>query len=272
MTTSVLSTAAEPGWKNYEDFASGIDRNRLPQTAHWRGKMLDLQLEDNSRLQLNFHASDDLLSWQWGNEQGEARLDEVLLADDCYFFSFLLSPAGWPAPDSQCLALVVNTATRRVLSVRCGIQPAGQIQGGARLTQQFLSGVIAGGAPSGQPPVVTRELIGYRTLNIYSPHHYYEHFYVNSQRYAWQNLRGEQFGQGDMDFATYYKVGPDRYLFAFREKIIPVCSVFFFDYQAGRCTGIFMGLDSSGKASLRPAGALITKMSFNCYPSGIAPL
>lgn len=271
MKGSVLSSAAEPGWKNYEDFATGIDGNRLPPTRHWRGKTLDLQLQAHPPLRLTLQPDDDGLSWQWGEEQGEARVDEVCLDEGLYFFSFLLSPAGWPAPDSQCLALVVNTKTRRVLAVRCTLQPDA-VQGGSRLAQQFMAGTLAGGEASGDVPALTRELIGYRALNIYSPDHYYEHFYVNSQRYAWQNLRGEQFGQGDMDYATYYKFSADRYLFAFREKIIPVCSVFFFDYLNGRCTGIFMGLDSTGEVRLRPAGALISKMSFNCYPNGITPL
>lgn len=271
MKASVLSSAAEPGWKNYEDFAEGINGNRLPSTTHWRGKTLALLLEDRSSLTLTFQAEDDGLRWQWGKERGEAQVDEVCMDEGLYFFSFLLSPAGCPAPDSQCLALVISTVTGRVLAVRCSLQ-AGGAEGGSRLAQQFLPGTLSGGQASGEAPALTRELIGFRALNIYSPNHYYEHVYINSQRYAWQNLRGEQFGQGDMDYATYYKFSTDRYLFAFREKIIPVCSVFFFDYPNGRCTGIFMGLDSSGDLKLRPAGALISKMSFNCYPNGIAPL
>ncbi|WP_249168453.1 MoaF C-terminal domain-containing protein [Erwinia sp. E602] len=271
MKASVLSSAAESGWKNYEDFADGIDGNRLLSTTHWRGRTLVLALEDQPSLTLAFQPDDEGLNWQWGKERGKARVDEVCMDEGLYFFSFLLSPAGGSAPDSQCLALVINTLTRRGLAVRCCLQPAGTA-GGSRLEQQFMSGTLAGGEVSGEAPALTRELIGFRALNIYSPNHYYEHFYVNSQRYAWQNLRGEQFGQGDMDYATYYKFSADRYLFAFREKIIPVCSVFFFDYPNGRCTGIFMGLDSSGDVKLRPAGALISKMSFNCYPNGIAPL
>ncbi|AXU96891.1 MAG TPA: hypothetical protein DD850_14420 [Erwinia persicina] len=266
MNASVLSPLAEPGWKNYDDFSRGIDINRLPSTRHWAGKTLDLALNDGSILQLNFHAAavHHRLTWRWGGEEGEAQIDEVCVSKNRYFFSFPLSAL-------QSLALVMNTTTARALVVRCSILPAAEAQGGSRLSQQFYTGAVATQTPSGFEPQLTRELIGYRTLNIYSPHHYYEHFYVNSQRYAWQNLRGEQFGHGDMDYATYYKFEPDMYLFTFREKIIPVCSVFFFDYQACRCTGIFMGITAAGEVQIRPAGAIISKMSFNCYPAGVVP-
>jgi len=262
---SVLNPSAEPGWKNYEDFAQGIDTNRLPSTRHWQGKNLNLTFEGAEPLRLDFHQ--EALSWRWGNERGVSAVDEVYLSPDRYFFSFALDEQS-----AECLAMVINCATRRVLAVRCGILPVGETQGGSRLTQAFFCGALGDAAPGGKPPELTRELIGYRTLNIYSPHHYYEHVYINTERYAWQNLRGEQFGHGDMDYATYYKFEPDMYLFTFREKIIPVCSVFFFDYQTGRCTGIFMGITASGDVQIRPAGALISKMSFTCYPTGVAPL
>lgn len=264
----VLSAAAEPGWKNYDDFAAGIDTNRLPSTHHWRGKTLNLHFDDEQRLQLFFATDEsDTLRWRWGLRQGEAPVNEVRLSSDRYFFSFPLN-----ASIDECMVLVVNTHTQRALMVHCTLLAEAQTQGGSRLSQDFHPGTLAQKTPHGMVPHLTRELIGYRTLNIYSPNHYYEHFYVNSQRYAWQNLRGEQFGHGDMDYATYYKFEPEMYLFTFREKIIPVCSVFFFDFNRGRCTGIFMGVNASGAVEIRPAGALIKKMSFNCYPQDVHPL
>lgn len=263
--SSVLNPSAEPGWKNYDDFARGIDTNRLPSTRHWQGKVLNLKFDEAAPLRLDFRHG--ALHWTWGSEKGESPVDEVCLSNDRYFFSFSLGEQT-----SECLILVINSITRRVLAVRCSILSPEQALGGSRLAQRFLCGALGDAVPTGHPPALTRELIGYRTLNVYSPNHYYEHFYVNTERYAWQNLRGEQFGHGDMDYATYYKFESDRYLFTFREKIIPVCSVFFFDYLSGRCTGIFMGIASSGEVQIRPAGALISKMSFNCYPIGVVPL
>lgn len=44
---SVLNQNAEPDWKNYDDFARGIDTNRLPGTQDWRGKTLQCSAAKN---------------------------------------------------------------------------------------------------------------------------------------------------------------------------------------------------------------------------------
>ena len=65
----------------------------------------------------------------------------------------------------------------------------------------------------------------------YSPQHVYEHIYLSSQRYAWQNLVGVQRGHGDVDLATTFKFDHNQYVFGFREFIIPVASIFFYNYD-----------------------------------------
>ncbi|MFS7192960.1 MoaF C-terminal domain-containing protein [Serratia proteamaculans] len=267
LNPSVLNQNAEPEWKNYDDFARGIDTNRLPATQDWRGKTLQLAFEQGEQMTLNFSAGHQQLSWAWQGESGEDTYEEVRTSAAQYFLNIPLQ-----TPGNECLTLVLNTDCGRVLMVRSTLLPEHQVASGSRLGQSFHVGQITGMTPLGAAPHLTRELLGYRTLNIYSPNHYYEHFYVNTERYAWQNLRGEQFGHGDMDYATYYKFDEDRYLFTFREKIIPVCSVFFFDFTLGRCTGIFLGLDAAGKVLVSPAGAFIHKMSYNAYPDGVQPL
>lgn len=263
--TSVLNPSAEPGWKNYDDFARDINTHRLPTTRHWAGKRVRVRFDEGPILDMEFSQA-ERVSWQWGAAQGCADVDEVCMSTNRYYFSFALNH-----PATECLVLILNTLSGRALAVRCKVLPVEQAGGGARLSQQFFAGTCGTVQADSEAPHLTRELLGYRTLNIYSPNHYYEHFYVNSQRYAWQNLRGEQFGHGDMDYATYYKFEPEMYLFTFREKIIPVCSVLFFDFITGRCTGLFMGISASGDVQLRPAGAYISKMSFNCYPVGVTP-
>ncbi|CAI0699658.1 Molybdenum cofactor biosynthesis protein F [Serratia entomophila] len=264
---SVLNPNAEPDWKNYDDFARGIDTNRLPATHDWRGKTLQIAFEDGTEMTLRFSADRPQLQWAWQGESGEEVYEEVRTSPAHYFFNVPLQ-----TPGHECLTLVLNSVSGRVLAVRSTLLPEQRVANGSRLGQKFSVGQLAGVTPGGVAPHLTRELLGYRTLNIYSPNHYYEHFYVNTERYAWQNLRGEQFGHGDMDYATYYKFADDMYLFTFREKIIPVCSVFFFDFTLGRCTGIFLGLDAAGQVMVSPAGAFIHKMSYNQYPDGVQPL
>ncbi|CAI1936692.1 Molybdenum cofactor biosynthesis protein F [Serratia ficaria] len=264
---SVLNQNAEPDWKNYDDFARGIDTNRLSASHDWRGKTLRMVFEGGEEMTLRFSADRQRLLWALQGESGEEVYEEVRTSPARYFFNIPLQ-----SPGNACLTLVLNAESGRVLMVRSTLLPEQEVEKGSRLSQAFRVGQIAEVAPGGIVPHLTRELLGYRTLNIYSPNHYYEHFYVNTERYAWQNLRGEQFGHGDMDYATYYKFEDDMYLFTFREKIIPVCSVFFFDFISGRCTGTFLGLDAAGQVRVTPAGAFIHKMSYNAYPDGVQPL
>lgn len=265
----VLNQNAESGWKNYDDFAKGIDTNRLPNTQDWLDKTITIEYSDGGIMELQFVQGEQshlLVNWQYNDEYGCDPCEEVCTSKDHYFFDIQFTDK-----QNESLTLILNIATRRVLTVRSILLPEGKVSNGSRLVQHFQAGVILGGEVTGEEPRPTRELIGYRTLNVYSPNHYYEHFYVNSERYAWQNLRGEQFGHGDMDYATCYKFEEDMYIFTFREKIIPVCSVFFFNYIIGRCTGKFLGITSQGEIQTSRAGAFIYKMSYNCYPTGIAP-
>lgn len=266
--SSVLSSNAELDWKNYDDFAKGIDTNRLPNTQDWLAKEIAIEYAGGHVMTLQFKPGDEsFVSWNYQGEQGCDPYEEVRTSENHYFFDIQFAEKP-----NESLTLILNSMTRRVLAIRSILLPEGQASGGSRLVQHFQAGQVLGGPVSGIEPEPTRELIGYRTLNVYSPNHYYEHFYVNSQRYAWQNLRGEQFGHGDMDYATCYKFEENMYVFAFREKIIPVCSVFFFDYVIGRCTGKFMGVTSLGEVQTRRAGAFIYKMSYNCYPIDVVPL
>ena len=116
--------------------------------------------------------------------------------------------------------------------------------------------------------------IGYelRTFNFYSPNHVYEHTYLSSERYCWQNLVGVQRGHGDVDLATTYKFDEDLYLFTFREFIIPVASVFFYNMRQLRSTGKFLGVASTGEIENSPSGAFIQKASMTFYPKDIQPV
>lgn len=269
---TVLSANAEKDWKNYDDFAKGIATNRLPNTHDLLGKTLELHFDNQMSMSLYFEKehviwTSSSIEQTLGiiNKSGRDPYEEVCTSDQQYFIdiSFIDQP-------KESLTITLNILTRRVLAVKSTILD--EIKEGSRLAQVFLVGVLAGEEATGIIPAPTRELIGYRALNIYSPNHYYEHFYVNSERYAWQNLRGVQFGQGDMDYCSCYKFDDDQYVFTFREKIIPVCSVFFFDYRLGRCTGKFIGITGENEILISPAGAFIQKMSYNCYPNGVAPL
>jgi hypothetical protein len=262
--TSVLAEGAEKGWKNFDDLSVGMDTNRIPNSKDWVGKELKIKFENDKVLELEF--GDDKVKWAWDGENGEDPYEEVRIAPKRYFVDIFFTAKG-----NETLTLVFNSETGRVISVRTIVRDH-LPKGDTRVAQDFLVGEFLGMTPTGEVPGLTRDLIGYRTINIYSDNHTYEHFYVNSQRYAWQCLQGVQKGHGDMDYATYYKLEDNIYLFCFREKIIPVASVFLFDFNKGTNTGKFLGITSEGKIENSRTGATIQKMSFNCYPTGIEPI
>jgi hypothetical protein len=161
-----------------------------------------------------------------------------------------------------------------VLAVRCRVISAEAAAGEPRVPQDFWVGTVGAqeAPPTGIEPHETRDLIGLRTFQVYSPEHTYEHTYLSTQRYAWQCLVGVQRGHGDVDLASYYRFDEDQYVFTFREYRIPVASVFFFNFATARSTGKFLGLTGAGAISNQPAGAFIQKASMTFYPPQHAPV
>jgi len=253
-------------WKNYEDFAAGIDTNRLPTTDALVGKSLALAL-GRQRLTLNFQ-SRDALTWSQGAEQGRDWYEAIEVAPSTFFIDMTFA-----TKPREALTLIVNTQSRRVLSC---LSVAGEVrvEGKPLVDQYFTVGVVGdpGVAPIGIEPGPTRDLIGMRTFQRYSPRHLYEHTYLNSERYCWQCLVGEQRGHGDVDLASYYKFDEDQYLFTFREFLIPVASVFFFNMKDLRSTGKFLGLTKDGAVQNNKAGAFIRKASVTHYDEGAGPV
>ena len=267
MTTAQARPA---GWKNYEDFAAGIATHRLPASDALVGQMFVLHL-DGIGLKLDFKAIHEVAWAETGGFTGTGIdwCEVIEVAPDTFFVD--LTFASRP---QQAMTVIVNTRTRRVLSVRSRIRDAAEAGAEPRVAQDFRAGTLAtGGAPaSGTEPQPTRDLIGLRTWQVYSPEHTYEHTYLSSERYAWQCLVGVQRGQGDVDMASYWKFDDEQYLFTFREFLIPVASVFFFNFASGRSTGKFLGLTGAGQVANNPAGAYMRKASMTHYPPEFGPV
>lgn len=266
------ATHRPPDWKHFDDFAAGIATNRLPASEALVGQVLPLHLpgrvltlRPDSRHTLRWEESGEGLPARSGSDRYEA----VEVAPDTWFVD--LTRAALP---DEAWTVIANTRTRRVLAVRCRILGDAQVAGEPRVAQDFLAGTLGSGpALAGSTaPHETRELIGLRTFQTYSPEHTYEHTYLSSQRYAWQCLVGVQRGHGDVDRASYYKFDDQQYIFTFREYRIPVASVFFFNFESGRSTGKFLGLTGAGEISNQSAGAFMRKASMTVYPSQHEPV
>ena len=254
------------GWKNYDDFAAGIDTNRLPSTQRLAGRTFALRFPGLA-MRLDFRSGTEL-DWSEGADRGTDAYDAVEVAPDTYYIDIVFRTRP-----REALTLVVNTTSLHALAIRCvvGNQP---VAGQPLVSQTFAVGVLASdrAEPSGAPPAPTRDLIGMRTFQRYSPRHVYEHTYLNSERYCWQCLVGEQRGHGDVDLATYYRFDDQQYVFTFREFLIPVASVFFFDMRTLRSTGKFLGVTAAGVVENRKAGAFIRQASLTRYEAGTEPV
>jgi hypothetical protein len=255
-------------WKHFDDFAAGIATNRLPTTKALSGRTLNITLKNGRAIELAFGVADKV-EWREGGEAGADWYEAINAAPDVFFVNMTF--ATRPDEDE---AFIINVKTRRVLSVRERLRPATEAPGEPRVAQVYTPGAIGDPAipPAGFEPAPSRDLVGMTAHYEYSPQHLYEHVYLSSQRYAWQNLVGVQRGHGDVDLATTYKFGHDQYVFGFREFIIPVASIFFSDWGSMRSTGKFLGVTSQGRIENKPAGALIKIKSRTSYDAGNEPV
>ncbi|WP_028921417.1 MoaF C-terminal domain-containing protein [Pseudonocardia acaciae] len=259
--------ANPPDWKTLEELAYGIDTNRLPLTQDLVGRELSVTLTDGTGLTLNFTGG-DTVSWSDGELADADRYEAVRVDTHTYFVE-----VWFHARERVSLTLIANMGSRRALAVFSTVAEV-PTEGEPQVGQRFVPGVIEdpSAPPTGPEPAPTRDLLGKRILNDYSPNHLYEHIYVNSNRYCWQCLKGVQQGHGDCDLASYYKFDENRYVFAFREFRIPVATVFFFNMDDMRSTGKFFGIASSGRIENNWGGAFISVLSETRYPDGVRPV
>lgn len=255
-------------WKHFDDFAAGIAHNRLPTTSALVGQTFKITLDDGRKVDLAFTAA-DTVAWSEGSKAGADWYEALEVSPGVFFINMTF--AATPAEDE---AFIVSTKTRRVMSVRERVREAGEAPGEPRVVQVWMAGVLGDPhvAPAGMKPAPTRDLIGLTAHYEYSPNHLYEHIYLSSQRYAWQNLVGVQRGHGDVDLATTWKFDDGQYVFGFREFIIPVASLFFYNWADMRSTGKFLGVASTGAIQNMPAGAFIQKKFTTEYAAGKAPV
>jgi len=250
----------------YEDYASELTINRLPQTAALVGRTMKITLDSGTAFDLKF--ADRSVVWQSGGEGGTDWCEAVEVAPQTYFIDMTF--AHRPR-ESQ--TFIVSAETRQVLAVRTTMRE-GDLGTEPRAVHHFSAGVAGDPAipPAGRKPAPTRDLIGLRGLYRYSPGQCFEHIYLNSERYAWQCIIGPLRGQADVDCATAYKFDDNQYVFTFREFGLPVSTVFFYNWDQMRTTGKFFAIGEDGRIANTPAGALIMKLSMAFYPLDAQPL
>ena len=263
MTIEPKLDPASDEWRTYDEFAAGIDAYRLPNTD-LSGQELDLMLENGSTISLAFE--DDHVIWSASGSINVASgtrdpYDAVAVRDDVVFLNLPLA-----SREREAVTIIYSTTTNRAVVTHSVIAPEA-VEGTPQVGQTFYPAVTDRGPASGDAPAPSRDLIGMRNVYRYSPNHLYEHVYMSSERYAWQNLEGVQRGHGDMDLSTVWKFDDGLYLFCFREFRISVASVWLHDlgYRL-KTTGIFLGINGEGESEHSRAGGDIYPLGTVRYP------
>src|SRR4051794_10877094 len=202
-------------WKHFDVCGAGIAPSRPATTSALAGRTLKIKLNSGRRVELAFAA--DKVAWREASAAGVDWCETIEVAPQVFFINMTLASR---ADEDE--AFIVNVKTGRVLSVRERLRAASEAPGEPRVAQTYTPGVLEDVAVSGVEPAPTRDLVGMTAHYDYSPNHVYEHVYLSTERYAWQNLVGVQRGHGDVDLTTTYKFDDKQYVFGFREFIIPV--------------------------------------------------
>ena len=159
-------------WKTYDEFAYGIGTNRLPATDALAGSTQKITFEDGRVLDLAF--SSGQAAWSDGNGAGEDTAEVIEVAPDTYFIELIFA-----SRPKEAETIVLNTATRRVLSIYSIVRDKDEAVGEPQVAQIFRPGVLDGDTVSGPVPAESRDLIGLRAHFTYSPNHVYEHTYLS---------------------------------------------------------------------------------------------
>jgi len=251
----------------YEDYASKLAVNRLPQTDVLVNQSMRLVLDSGSSFELEF-VERNKISWKSGDENGTDWCEVVDVAPQTYFIDMTFTQRP-----RQSQTFIVNVQTRQGLAIRT-IMREGDVGKEPRAVHEFSPAVLGDATipPTGRKPGPTRDLIGLRALYDYGPEQIMEHIYLSSERYVWQGIIGPLRGQGDVDMSTVYKFNDNQYIFTFREFGLPVSTVFFYNWDQMRLTGKFFAIGDDRVLANTPAGAIITKLSMAFYPPDLQPV
>lgn len=267
-STAVQDWNSPADWKEMDDFAAGIDGNRIPPTDGLKDHRWQLRRSDDVVTELRFDSADQV-QWTRGSESGTDWYQAIEVSPDVFFLDQTFADRPHVTE-----VTVLHLPTARTVTIESAIaeQPT---PGVPQVSQRFFAGVVDPGdgrTPSGEIPGPTRDLVGWRALYRYSPDHLYEHVYLSSERYCWQCLVGEQRGHGDVDLTTTWKLADDFYVFTFREFLIPVAATWLYDLAAMRSTGKFFGIGRGGAVRNAPGGAHITSLGRVQYPQDGQPI
>jgi hypothetical protein len=258
-----MGQPAANNWIDLENWGKGMDGFKLPSSVELVGKKIKLYFSANNiAITYIFHTA-TFLTWEIleGPDKGQSNTETyeaMRVAPNIYFVDFIKK--NQPKV-SVSMALDLNTGKATVLIATAPDRKEAsqsfvdRLGKGIDLSTVKVSTLHANVNPaSPDEPVVpherTSELVGKRIKYTYSNDHVYEHIYLSDRLFTWHCLVGLEKGLADTEICDYFKITPDIYLFAWREKIMPTFGAVLINLKEMRSNGKTFGLDlASGKFS-----------------------
>ena len=140
----------------YEDYASKLAVNRLPQSGALVDTTLSITLDSGAAFELAF-VSRNRVAWRSGAESGTDWCEVVEVAPQTFFIDLTFTHQP-----RQTQTFIANLHTRQALGIRT-IMRQGEVGKEPRAVHEFSPGVLGDPAlpPWGRKPGPTRDLIGF---------------------------------------------------------------------------------------------------------------
>lgn len=220
----------------------GFDEHRLPLTEALVGKKLELYLEDNTKLFIDFQSASQL---KWGKQNESFKVEQyqaIAVRPDIFFVDWV-----YHEDQNQSMSLVVDLVAQEATLVSSVLpNPEDAISNIERRIKKNndLSAVKVcithagvGGERRQKIHQRTNELVGKRIKYTYSDRQDYEHIYLNESLYTWHCLAGVGEGSAETNPVDYLKLGEALYLFVWREIIVAAVGMVVIDLLQNRTAG-----------------------------------
>jgi hypothetical protein len=262
------------GWKNLDDFRDGLMTNLQPATKLLDSTTKIFSFNEEGGIGEEFGPSNFTVSFNIEAAESSCVIDgkqrpcgiTVFQIDENTFFlgCRILDPAN------EDFSVFFNAKTYRALGIHA-VAREKPAPGECRVVQTYYVGKLDGAEASGFKLERTRDLVGQRLLIIYSPNHYYEQIFLNSGRYCWHNLKGEQYGDAASETCDFFKFDDKIYVYSWREMLIPCGTSYILNYKNNVATGKFIGWTGGGEISHSYAGGEMQVLSTTCFPKTCQP-
>ena len=227
---------------DYNYLEEGLDGHRLSLTEALAGKKLELYLEDNTKLFIDFQSASQLKWGKLNESPKEEQYQAIAVRSDIFFVDWV-----YHEDTNQSMSLVVDLVAQEATLV-CSVLPNqedaipnlnGRIRKDNDLSAVKVRITHAGIGRERRQKVhqKTQELVGKRIKYTYGDQHTYEHIYLNESLFAWHCLAGEGKGSAQTNPVDYLKPGEALYLFIWREVIAAWVGIIVIDLSQNRTAG-----------------------------------